>query len=133
MILDGAQEQTYNFTQQGIAWHGIAKNYVTSPAYASPTDAIPPPNWKLMYPDGYTNATSFPNLRDDEHFQVWMRIAALPTFRKLWARNDKEVMKSGMYTVVVYMSKSFSLSVSMTWLIAVIQITRSSSSRVPNP
>ncbi|CAD6570597.1 MAG: hypothetical protein TREMPRED_005916 [Tremellales sp. Tagirdzhanova-0007] len=91
---NGAQNQTYNFTQQGIAWHGIAKNYVTSPAYASPTDALPPPNWKLMYPDGYTNETGFPNLRDNEHFQVWMRIAALPTFRKLWARNDQEVMKS---------------------------------------
>lgn len=106
MFPDGAQNQTYNFTESGITWQGIGKNYVTSPAYASPTDAIPPPNWKLRYPDGYTNETGFPNLRDDEHFQVWMRIAAFPTFRKLWARNDHEVMASGRYSVIANMSES---------------------------
>ena len=86
-----------------------------------------------MYPDGYTNETGFPNLRDNEHFQVWMRIAALPTFRKLWARNDQEVMKSGKYTVIVYMSKNPFLSVPMTWLTAAIKITQSSNSRAPSP
>lgn len=101
---NGAQNQTYNFTESGITWSGIAKNYVNTPNYAAPSDAIPPPNWALQYPDGYTNETGFPNLRENEHFQVWMRVAAFPTFRKLWARNDHEVMTNGMYRIVANMN-----------------------------
>ncbi|WVF69033.1 hypothetical protein IAT40_003807 [Kwoniella sp. CBS 6097] len=99
---NGEQNQTYNFTEKGIAWGGIAKNYAAAPAYNSPTDVIPPPNWALRYPNGY--ADGIPNLREDEHFQIWMRIAALPTFRKLWARNDDEVMTQGRYRLVAYMN-----------------------------
>lgn len=93
----------YNFTERGIAWGGIAKNYASVPDYSSPSDVVPPPNWRERYPNGYTD--SLPNLHDDEHFQVWMRIAALPTFRKLWARNDQEVMASGRYQIVANMSE----------------------------
>ncbi|OCF35096.1 transcription regulator [Kwoniella heveanensis BCC8398] len=99
---NGEQNQTYNFTEKGIAWGGIAKNYAASPAYDSPTDVLPPPNWALRYPNGYVDG--IPNLREDEHFQIWMRIAALPTFRKLWARNDDEVMTQGRYRLVAYMN-----------------------------
>nr|XP_019045387.1 transcription regulator [Kwoniella bestiolae CBS 10118]OCF24317.1 transcription regulator [Kwoniella bestiolae CBS 10118] len=99
--LDGAQNQTYNFTEKGIAWGGIKKNYAVTPGYDSPSDVLPPPNWARRYPDGYTE---FPNLYEDEHFQIWMRIAALPTFRKLWARNDDEVMTQGRYRVAAYMN-----------------------------
>ncbi|WWC96338.1 hypothetical protein V866_003205 [Kwoniella sp. B9012] len=98
---NGAQNQTYNFTEKGIAWGGIKKNYVVTPGYDSPSDVLPPPNWARRYPDGYTE---FPNLYEDEHFQIWMRIAALPTFRKLWARNDDEVMTQGRYRVSAYMN-----------------------------
>lgn len=101
---NGAQNQTYNFTESGIAWHGIAKNYVNTPGYSSYSDVLPPPNWALKYPNGYTEETGWPQLRDDEHFQNWMQIAALPTFRKLWARNDNEVMTTGTYRVVAYMN-----------------------------
>ncbi|KAL7420700.1 alkylphosphocholine resistance protein lem3 [Cryptotrichosporon argae] len=101
---DGSNNQTYTFSEKNIAWSGIAKNYVTSPGYASPTDAVPPPNWARRYPDGYTDDNGFPDLRDDEHFQVWMRIAALPTFRKLWARNDDDIMTSGTYEITTYMN-----------------------------
>ena len=65
---------------------------------------LPPPNWAEKYPDGYTDATGFPNLADDEHFQVWMRVAALPTFRKLWGRNDNDVMAAGTYRILINMS-----------------------------
>ncbi|WWD18682.1 hypothetical protein CI109_103136 [Kwoniella shandongensis] len=99
---NGAQNQTYNFTESGIAWGGIAKNYVDKPGYDNPTDVVPPPNWALKYPNGYVDG--FPKLREDEHFQIWMRVAALPTFRKLWARNDKEVMSQGRYRVSAYMN-----------------------------
>ncbi|WVR06543.1 hypothetical protein IAU60_003574 [Kwoniella sp. DSM 27419] len=99
---NGEQNQTYEFTEKGIAWGGISKNYVASPPYDSPSDVLPPPNWAARYPNGYVDG--FPNLRDDEHFQIWMRIAALPTFRKLWARNDNDVMTAGRYRVVAYMN-----------------------------
>ncbi|WVQ84999.1 hypothetical protein IAT38_007163 [Cryptococcus sp. DSM 104549] len=99
---NGAQNQTYNFTESGIAWGGIAKNFVSTPGYSSPSDVLPPPNWARKYPNGYTDG--FPNLRADEHFQVWMRVATLPTFRKLWARNDDEVMTQGRYRVVANMN-----------------------------
>ena len=97
--VDGSQ--TYNFTERGIAWGGIADNYAATPGYDSPSDVLPPPNWRERYPDGYTE---FPNLHEDEHFQVWMRIAALPTFRKLWARNDGEVMARGTYRITANMN-----------------------------
>ena len=106
LTTDGLSNQTYNFTENGIAWGGIAKNYAAVPDYASPSDVLPPPGWRARYPDGYEN---FPNLREDEHFQVWMRVAALPTFRKLWARNDNEVMPSGRYRIVANMSEYFCL------------------------
>jgi hypothetical protein len=56
----------------------------------------------LRYPNGYT---SFPKLADDEHFQVWMRTAALPTFKKLWGRNDVDTMSSGTYSIEILMSE----------------------------
>ncbi|ORX37203.1 ligand-effect modulator 3 family [Kockovaella imperatae] len=101
---NGDSNQTYNFTDKGIVWSGTSKNYVSSPGYPSPTDALPPPNWAERYPNGYTDETGFPDLASDEHFQVWMRIAAFPTFRKLWARNDDEIMSSGRYRITIYMN-----------------------------
>lgn len=70
---------------------------------------MPPPNWALRYPNGYTDATGFPQLRDDEHFQVWMRTAGLPTFRKLYYRNDQDTLAAGRYAINIRMS-AFPLS-----------------------
>lgn len=101
---NGASNETYQFSEKNIAWHGIAKNYVDRP-WGNITDYLPPPNWHEKYPNGYTEE-NFPDLAADEHFHVWMRVAALPTFRKLWARNDDDVMKSGTYEAVAMMSES---------------------------
>lgn len=35
----------------------------------------------------------------DEQFQVWMRTAGLPTFRKLYAKNSNNDLVPGTYTI----------------------------------
>jgi hypothetical protein len=37
---------------------------------------------------------------------IWMRTAGLPTFRKLWFRNDNDVLRAGTYSINIYMSQS---------------------------
>lgn len=98
----GSSEQvTYNMTDKGIAWPGEADKYrVTS---YTPDQIVPPPYWRARYPDGYTS-DNIPDLTTDEHFQVWMRTAGLPTFRKLYFRNDNEDMAAGTYEIDVFMS-----------------------------
>lgn len=92
-------------TSKGIAWPGEANKYGTT-GYTYQT-AVPPPYWAARYPNGYTadGPTAIPVLANDEHFQVWMRTAGLPTFRKLYFRNDVETMESGQYELDIHMSK----------------------------
>ncbi|KAF8964095.1 cell cycle control protein [Flammula alnicola] len=96
--------QTYNFSAQGIAWPGEAKKYTSNPVpggYANYSDIVPPPNWALRFPNGYTQENPPPDLRADEHFQNWMRTAGLPTFTKLYGRNDSDKMQKGTYRIVI--------------------------------
>ncbi|GAA6020294.1 hypothetical protein JCM8202_002612 [Rhodotorula sphaerocarpa] len=98
----GSENQvTYNMTDKGIAWPGESEKY--KPTAYSPDQIVPPPYWVARYPNGYT-ADNIPNFQDDEHFQVWMRIAGMPTFRKLYYRNDNEDMVPGTYQVEIYMN-----------------------------
>ncbi|KAI8998902.1 transcription regulator [Trametes punicea] len=102
--------QTYNFSEKGIAWPGESKKYATAPGYDL-SQITPPPNWALRFPQGYTNNTPPPNLKEDEHFQNWMRTAGLPTFTKLWGRNDNQKLLKGRYQITVnlnYPVRSFS-------------------------
>ena len=87
----------------GIAWPGEANKYAATPGY-SIDEIAPPPNWALRYPNGYTNSTPPPNLKEDEHFQNWMRTAGLPTFTKLWGRNDTTTLAKGRYQMTINMS-----------------------------
>jgi len=91
---------TYNFSESGIAWPGEAKKYVASPPYALDS-IVPPPNWALRFPDNYTSESPPPNLQEDEHFQNWMRTAGLPTFTKLFGRNDGATLEQGRYMMVI--------------------------------
>ncbi|BGP13045.1 hypothetical protein JCM10213_000950 [Rhodosporidiobolus nylandii] len=96
---------TYNMTDRNIAWPGEADKYRKT-SY-TPDQIVPPPFWHDRYPNGYTadgSATDIPDLSQDEHFQVWMRTAGLPTFRKLYYRNDDEDMPAGTYEVDVFMN-----------------------------
>jgi hypothetical protein len=102
---DPSGNSDYNFTSSGIAWPGEAKKYSATSGYTNNLDqVVPPPNWALRYPNGYPNASSIPNLQADEHFQNWMRTAGLPTFTKLYGRNDTAPLPAGQYQVLVYMS-----------------------------
>ncbi|KAL8293735.1 hypothetical protein RQP46_000436 [Phenoliferia psychrophenolica] len=90
--------QTYNMTDKGIAWPGEAKKYEQTKYAAG--EAVPPPYWMKKYPNAYADGV-FPDLVTDEHFQVWMRTAGLPTFRKLYFRNDNEDMAAGQYSMQI--------------------------------
>jgi hypothetical protein len=95
----------YDFSEQGIAWPGEAKKYASKLAY-NLSEIVPPPNWAAQFPDGYTEDNPPPNLHVDEHFQNWMRTAGLPTFTKLYGRNDNDELLQGSYQITIDMSKS---------------------------
>jgi len=95
---------TYTFSYEGIAWPGEAKKYAAVPGYGNLSAIVPPPNWAARFPQGYTESNPPPNLRTDEHFQNWMRTAGLPTFSKLYGRNDKDAMGKGNYEITINMN-----------------------------
>ena len=101
--------ETYELSASGIAWPGEAKKYVSDPisdkGYPDLASIVPPPNWRVRYPDGYTESNPPPDLRSDERFQNWMRTAGLPTFTKLYGRNDNDEMVKGTYRIVIGLSK----------------------------
>lgn len=99
---DGSTNSDYTFSAKGIAWPGEAKKYSSTPNY-NLSEIEPPPNWQLRFPDGY-NDTNLPNLHEDEHFQNWMRTAGLPTFTKLYGRNDDTTLVHGTYQLNVTMN-----------------------------
>jgi len=95
----------YELTEKGIAWPSDADKYGSREdflkIYKDFTKVIPPPRWVTSFPEfanGY-NETNFPDLKTWEHFQVWMRTAGLPNFRKLYSKNEKEDLKPGKYTI----------------------------------
>lgn len=102
VLVNGDSNTTYPFYEKGIAWPGERKKYVKTPGYQI-SDIVPPVNWRDRFPQGYT-ADNLPDLADDEHFQNWMRTAGLPTFSKLYGRNDNQTMQAGTYELDVYLN-----------------------------
>jgi hypothetical protein len=95
--------QAYTFSKSGIAWPGEAKKYSNQPGYSDLTNIVPPPNWASRYPNGY-NSSNLPKLADDQDFQNWMRTAGLPTFAKLYGRNDADTLRKGRYQINIGLS-----------------------------
>lgn len=91
--------ETYEFSSKGIAWPSDKEKY--GKTKYRPDQIAPPPNWAVKYPKGYTDESVIPDLSEDEHFQVWMRTAGLPDFRKLWGKNENTLMKAGTYQVQI--------------------------------
>ncbi|EJF62457.1 transcription regulator [Dichomitus squalens LYAD-421 SS1] len=100
LTLTSDTSTTFTWSEKGIAWPGESKKYATSPNYQL-SEIVPPPNWAQRYPQGYTEDNPPPDLKNDEHFQNWMRTAGLPTFTKLWGRNDNEKLPKGRYQIAV--------------------------------
>jgi hypothetical protein len=105
LTVTSSPDTTYEWSEKGIAWPGEANKYTASPGY-NLDEIVPPPNWALRFPDGYSNSTPPPNLKEDEHFQNWMRTAGLPTFTKLWGRNDAQNLNAGRYQIIINLSAS---------------------------
>ncbi|RCH79994.1 hypothetical protein CU097_001523, partial [Rhizopus azygosporus] len=94
---------TYSFSSNNIAWPSDKKKY--GPTKYPLSDIVPPPNWANRYPNGqYTTEYPPPNLSQDEHFMVWMHVAALPDFRKIWGRNDSSDLPAGRWRVTIDMN-----------------------------
>lgn len=98
---DGAPaNQTYQMSNNsGIAWTSDTALY--GKTKYNLTDIVPPPNWIERYPKGYTEANPPPDLGQWQAFMVWMRTAGLPTFSKLYQRNDEKAMTKGRYQVEI--------------------------------
>ncbi|KAI9319376.1 CDC50/LEM3 family [Dichotomocladium elegans] len=103
MSVNAVSPSTYEINTTGISWptdkdkHG-ATQY-------SPSSVVPPPYWALRYPNGtYTDQYLPPDLSKDESFMVWMRVAALPDFRKMWGRNDAQVLEAGRWRIMIDMN-----------------------------
>ena len=103
----------YNFNSDSIAWPSDANKYgnsaynTTFPGALLTANVIPPPFWSAnipKYKNGY-NSSNFPNLNTDTHFQVWMRTAGLPTFRKLYGSNAQQ-LPAGNYNLIITSRKS---------------------------
>lgn len=82
-----------------IAWESDKDLY--GKTEYKPGEAIPPPNWVKLWPKGYTDEHPPPNIEEWEAFMVWMRTAGLPTFTKLYQRNDQQPMKQGTYRITI--------------------------------
>jgi hypothetical protein len=97
------------FSESGIAWPSDAAKFKKSPLASNSnvrTLVYPPPQWVKAspipgrdYSNGYT-PENFPDITSMERFQVWMRPAGLPNFRKLWGRRDQNV-PAGKYTITI--------------------------------
>lgn len=100
---DNVDNQTYVMQDKtDISWSTDKKLY--GPSSYNWSEVAVPPNWKLRYPNNYSDEYH-PDLVDDEAFQVWMRLAGLPTFSKLVQRNDTAPMQAGTYTVDITSSR----------------------------
>ncbi|KAL7333855.1 alkylphosphocholine resistance protein lem3 [Mucor circinelloides] len=98
--VDSATPQTYVLSPHNIAWPSDQQKY--GPTKYKTSEIAPPPNWALRYPNGqYTDEYPPPDLSTQERFMVWMHVAALPDFRKIWARNDTQDLQAGRWRISI--------------------------------
>lgn len=106
---NSSEAKVYSMNSKtGIAWSSDRALY--GPTKYNYTEIVPPPNWAERYPNGYTETNRPPHIEDDEAFMVWMRTAGLPTFSKLYQRNDADTMVAGIYEIDILDSKTSHLT-----------------------
>lgn len=93
-------------SEKNIIWPGEKQKYARTTQ--DPATLVPPPYWRgnfpgqpYSWPNNYSAGNIF-DPTDDEHFMVWMQVAGLPTFRKLYKRNDNDRMLSGRYSITIF-------------------------------
>ncbi|RCH85041.1 hypothetical protein CU097_000500, partial [Rhizopus azygosporus] len=92
---------SYKFQRTNIAWPSDKQKY--HPTTYSISSIVPPINWANRYPNGtYTQDYPPPDLSNMERLMIWMHVAALPDFRKLWARNDRDSLASDHFDTTPY-------------------------------
>ena len=87
--LDGSLEEEIIINEKGIAWEEDVKlkyKNVKNPNNINDTNYYKKVQWIDM---------------TDEHFIVWMRIAGLPNFRKLWGRIEGKQLEKGKYDIII--------------------------------
>lgn len=86
------------FSPKGITWSSDKK--IFKPTKYSLDQIQPPPSWIKNFPELIHNGQyiKIPEIWNDERFQVWMRVAAFPTFRKLYGKH-RGSMEKGVYTI----------------------------------
>lgn len=92
----------YIWSEKGIAWSSDTSKYKPTTYSPDPSTVVPPDTWVARYGANYT-AESIQKVHTDEHLIVWMRTAGLPTFRKLYGRNDDQALTEGMYSIDIDM------------------------------
>ncbi|KAI9355868.1 meiotically up-regulated gene 89 protein [Pilaira anomala] len=108
--------ETYTFQRTGIAWPTDKKKY--NPTNYQTSAIVPPPNWAPRYPGGkYTDQYPPPDLSNMERFMVWMHTAALPDFRKIWARNDQDTLNTGRWRVSIDLNFDTTIYDGKKWIV----------------
>ncbi|KAG0031309.1 hypothetical protein BGZ81_001403 [Podila clonocystis] len=98
--------KSYILQDTGISWKSDARKYGVQ-TYTNLSEIRPPPNWK-SFQNGYSALAPPIDVSQNEHFQVWMRTAGLPNFRKLYSKNEEYDLPSGTYTIDVDMNYNVS-------------------------
>ena len=89
------------FIPKGITWS--ADSNLFKPSSYRLDQIAPPPYWIKGFPeliDSNGNYKFVPPLWKDERFQVWMRAAAMPTFRKLYGKYEFDI-EPGVYEIEI--------------------------------
>ncbi|KAG0350573.1 hypothetical protein BG005_009891 [Podila minutissima] len=94
--------KSYILQDTGISWKSDARKYGVQ-TYANLSEIRPPPNWS-NFKNGYSASSPPIDVTQNEHFQVWMRTAGLPNFRKLYSKNEEYDLPRGTYTMDVDMN-----------------------------
>ncbi|KAI8618555.1 ligand-effect modulator 3 family [Chytriomyces sp. MP71] len=97
----------YTFSANSIAWPSDTNKFKKNDMFNVPnvTNLIfPPPQWATLaggdFANGYNNSHFF-DPSTDPRFQVWMRPAGLPNFRKLWGKLEKDTLPAGDYSITI--------------------------------